>query len=154
MTASDGVNAGVDATIDVIVVASNSPPSAGVIQSILDLTGPRKLYDDIPLTIAFAAVISLGASGEPTETIAKFRTFVGTGATAETKLVSADVTAVSGNDYILTVTRLKSGTNDMSGTQKITIFAQDSFGAETMIDLNGDDPARPGGGPIPSKTQA
>ena len=44
VTAFDGVNAGVDATIDVIVVASNSPPSAGVIQStLLDLTGPRKL---------------------------------------------------------------------------------------------------------------
>ena len=95
---------------------------------------------DSPQTIAFTAVISLGASGEPTEVIAKFRPVVGTGATAETKLVSAKVTAVSGNDYILTVTRLKSGTDDVSGTQKITIFAQDSFGAETMIDLNGDDP--------------
>ena len=143
VTAFDGVNAGVEATIDVIVVASNSPPSAGVIQPILDLTGPRKLVSNSPLTIAFTAAISLGASGEPTEKIAKFRTFVGTGATAETKLVKAEVTAVSGNSYSLMVTRLKPGTADESGMQKITIFAQDSFGAETMIDLNGDDPTSP-----------
>ena len=75
MTASDGVNAaGVDATIDVIVVANNRPPTAGVIQTIPDLTGTRKLYTDSPQTIAFTAAISLGASGEPTEVIT-FRLF-------------------------------------------------------------------------------
>ena len=132
VTAFDGVNAGVEATIDVIVVANNRPPTAGVIQTILDLTGPRKLVSNSPLTIAFTAAISPGASGEPTETIADFRTALDT-----PKLVDAEVTAVSGNDYILTITRKASGTDDVSGTQEITIFAQDSFGAETMVDLNG-----------------
>ena len=45
---------------------------------------------------------------------------------------------VSGN-YILTVTRLPTAiVNDASKTNEITIFATDSFGAEAMVDLNGE----------------
>ena len=41
-------------------------------------------------------------------------------------------------NYILTVTRGSTALlNDASNSNEITIFAVDSFGAETMVDLNG-----------------
>ena len=138
MTAFDGVNDGVPTTINVIVVANNSPPSAGIPSPVLDLTGNLKLISDSAQEVAFTATINAGPSGEPTEAIT-FRPVVGDGRTATVKLVSAAVKHVSGNSYILTVTRKKSGTNDVSGMQKITIFAKDSFGAETQVDINGAD---------------
>ena len=137
-TAFDGVNAGVPTTINVIVVANNSPPSAGLPSPVTDLTGKLKLITDSAQEVAFTAIINAGPSGEPTEAIT-FRTEVGDGLAATVELVSAVTKHVSGNSYILTVTRkkLKSGTNDVSGMQAITIFAKDSFGAETLVDLNG-----------------
>ena len=137
-TAFDGVNAGVPTTINVIVVAHNSPPTASVTSPVLDLTGKLKLVSDSAQEVAFMATINTGTSGEPTEAIT-FRTVAGDGLTATVKLVSGITTHVSGNSYILTVTRKKSGTNDESAMQKLTIFAMDSFGAETMVDINGAD---------------
>ena len=137
-TAFDGVNAGVPTTINVIVVAHNSPPTASVTSPVLDLTGKLKLVSDSAQEVAFTATINAGTSGEPTEAIT-FRTVAGDGLAATVKLVSGVTKHVSGNSYILTVTRLKSGTNDVSAMQKLTIFAMDSFGAETMVDINGAD---------------
>ena len=137
-TAFDGVNAGVPTTINVIVVAHNSPPTASVTSPVLDLTDKLKLVSDSAQEVAFMATINTGTSGEPTEAIT-FRTVAGDGLTATVKLVSGVTTRVSGNSYILTVKRLKPGTNDVSAMQKLTIFAMDSFGAETMVDINGAD---------------
>ena len=106
------------------------------------LTGNLKLISDSAQEVAFTAIINAGPSGEPTEAIT-FRPVIGKGLATTVELVSATVKHVSGNSYILTVTRKKSGTNDVSGMQKITIFATDSFGAETMVDINGDDPVAP-----------
>ena len=132
VTAFDGVNDGVSTTIDVIVVANNSPPSVSLARPIDDLIGDKKLNSAAAVGIPFTAVITPGVAGE-TEAIT-FRTVVGTGAATETKYVSADTKAgaVSGS-YILTVTRLKAGLNDKSEESEITIFAQDSFGAETKV---------------------
>ena len=141
------MNAGVPTTINVIVVAHNSPPTASVTSPVLDLTGKLKLVSDSAQEVAFMATINTGTSGEPTEAIT-FRTEAGDGKTATVKLVSGVTTHVSGNSYILTVTRKKSGTNDVSAMQKLTIFAMDSFGAETMVDINGADELDTDGDPV------
>ena len=132
VTAFDGVNDGVSTTIDVIVVANNSPPSVSLARPIDDLIGDKKLNSAAAVGIPFTAVITPGVAGE-TEAIT-FRTVIDTGAKTAPKYVSASVTdgAVSGS-YILTVTRLKAGMDDASETNEITIFAQDSFGAETKV---------------------
>ena len=135
MTAFDGVNDGVPTTINVTVVETNSPPSVSVAKRIEDLTGAKKLISASALEVPFTAVITPGVAGETGKVT--FRTVVGTptGATTDPKpFVSAKTTdgAVSGS-YILTVTRLLAGKDDKSEKNKITIFAQDSFGAETMV---------------------
>ena len=142
-TAFDGVNPGVSTTFNVIVVQNNSAPTAGVTRDILDLTGTRKLISDSAREIVFTAAVDAGASGEPTEAVT-FRAQVGTGVStgvdkAPAALVSASVKHDSGNNYILTVTRLSPGLNERSVMQNIWIFATDSFGAEVMVNLNGDD---------------
>ena len=137
-TAFDGVNTGVSTTFNVIVVQTNSAPTAGVTRDIRDLTGTRKLISNTARGIVFTAAVDAGASGEPTEAVT-FRAVVGTGSSTDpAALVEASVKHDSGNNYILTVTRLKPGLNDRSESQDIWIFATDSFGAEVMVDLNGD----------------
>ena len=138
VTAHDGVTAGVTTTINVIVVANNSPPTVGVTTPIADLTGLRKLTLTAgKVTIPFTALINAGVSGEATEEVA-FRSVVGDGASATKKYVSAEIKNVSGNSYVLEVVPKVAGLNDMSQMQEITIYAVDSFGAETLVVLTSD----------------
>ena len=132
VTAFDGVNEGVDATVNVTVVENNTPPSVTVAKSVEDLTGDKKLRSNVAVEVPFSAVVAPGVAGE-TEMVT-FRTVV----EGTTKYVSASVKdgATSGN-YILTVTRLKAGMDDMSQMNNITVIAVDSYGAETVVDLNG-----------------
>ena len=64
MNAFDGVNAGVPTTIDVVVVANNTPPTVSVTRYIEDLTGVNKLRSASALEVHFAAVINPGVVGE------------------------------------------------------------------------------------------
>ena len=136
VNAFDGVNDGVPTTIDVIVVANNTPPAVSVTRDIDDLTGSNKLRSDSALEVPFSAVITPGVVGE-TEAVT-FRVVTESGLATDSKYVSASATdgPVSGS-YILTVKRISTGLNDQSNSNEITIFATDSFGAETMVDLNG-----------------
>ena len=135
VTAFDGVNAGVETTFDVIVVADNTPPAVSVTRYIGDLTGVNKLRSASALEVHFAAVIKPGVVGED-EGIT-FREVVGPA--TSTKYVTAKAKAGTGiGNYILTVKRISTtALNDKSESNEITIFAVDSFGAETEVDLNG-----------------
>ena len=138
VNAFDGVNAGVETTFDVIVVADNTPPGVSVTRNIGDLTGPNKLRSDSALEVPFAALITPGVVGE-TEAVT-FRVAIESGLATDTKYLKKPTVVdgpVSGS-YILTVTRGSTALlNDASKSNEITIFAIDSFGAETMVDLNG-----------------
>ena len=132
VTAFDGVNDGVEATLNVTVVENNTPPSVSVTKLPENLTGKNKLISDSAVEVPFTAVITPGVAGETEEV--KFRTVVGTGVATETKYVSAITKAgATSGSYIVTVTRLKAGMDDMSEDDEITIFARDSYGAETMV---------------------
>ena len=147
VNAFDGVNAGVPTTIDVVVVANNTPPTVSVTRYIGDLTGVNKLRSASALEVHFAAVINPGVVGE-TEGIT-FREVIESGLTTDTKYVTAKAKAGTGiGNYILTVTRGSTALlNDASNSNEITIFAVDSFGAETMVDLNGPEVPAAGNGP-------
>ena len=137
VNAFDGVNKqGVPATIDVTVVAKNTPPVVSVIRDIDDLIDSKKLRSDNALEVPFAALITPGVVGE-TEAVT-FRVAIESLAADVTYLKPPTVVdgPVSGS-YILTVQRSKAGMDDQSKSNEITIFAVDSFGAETMVDLNG-----------------
>ena len=132
VTAFDGVNEGVPTTVNVTVAGNNTPPSVTVAKSVEDLVGAKKLRSNVAVEVPFSAVVAPGVAGE-TEMVT-FRTVI----EETTKYVSASVKAgATSGSYILTVTRLKAGMNDMSMKNNITILAQDSYGAETVVDLNG-----------------
>ena len=69
-----------------------------------------------------------------------FRVAIESGLATDTKYLKPPTVVdgpVSGS-YILTVKRSSTALlNDESNENEITIFAIDSFGAETMVDLNG-----------------
>ena len=145
VTAYDGVNAPINAIIDVTVVDTNSAPT--VTSTVTDLQTPflaaltTDALDKLYLTgsyggaksFKFKAQISTGASGTTEDgDSTKFVVTYGTDGTAKTSAiatatVSPAPTSTALVEYTVTVTPLK------AGMETITIKVEDSFGLSSVV---------------------
>ena len=140
--AYDGVNAAVESTFNVVVVTNNVAPTVTVTDPVDDLTGESKLLvSSGTVTYPFTATINPGTIGTEKEGLT-FRPVVGNG-TAADKIATVVVTHVSGNDYSIAITPLATLIQDKTLPRLVTVFAVDSFGAETVVDLNGPETVMP-----------
>jgi hypothetical protein len=153
VTAYDGVNAPINAIIDVTVVDTNSAPTVTVtvtsavtdLQMAFDAALKTDAFGKLYLTgsyggaksFKFKAQISTGAEGKTEDgDSTKFVVTYGDAGTAKTSAiatatVSPAPTSTALVEYTVTVTPLK------AGSEKITIKVEDSFGSSSVVGTDG-----------------
>ena len=145
VTAYDGVNAPINAMIDVTVVATNSDPTVTITSAVTDLQMAfdaalkNDAFGKLYLTgsyggaksFKFKAQISTGADGktEDGDSTKFVVTYGGTDTTSAiaTATVSPAPTSTALVEYTVTVTPLK------AGMEMITIKVEDSFGSSSAV---------------------
>ena len=147
--AYDGVNAPVEASFDVVVVTSNSPPTATGVDPIKDLVDKAEsTTTDVPpvvvpatknklfkaagtITRTFKATINPGSIGTEEEALT-LRSIVGSGKAADAVASVTDPVKVGINTYSVDITALKAP-SAFDTLVTVKIFAMDSFGAEKEV---------------------
>ena len=138
-------------TFDVVVATSNTAPRVTLLEGVEDLVDRdavaaeggapavtslyNKLYKaDGTIPRAFRAAIEPGSVGGEAET-SSLRAVVGNGKALDAVVSVTAPVSTGGNAYSISITALRSTVpTGMDGQKTVTIFAEDSFGAETMVD--------------------
>ena len=138
-------------TFDVVVATSNTAPRVTLLEGVEDLVDRdavaaageapavtslyNKLYKaDGTIPRAFRAAIEPGSVGGEAET-SSLRAVVGNGKVLDAVVSVTAPVSTGGNAYSISITALRSTVpTGMDGQKTVTIFAADSFGAETMVD--------------------